>query len=457
MVQEVSCDYLWGISNTLYMPVYYPITLSWFGASIDLLSGCINSSAINTFPPDSGSRIAYSTVPKNVFGTQSPRTGKNYLHLAFATKFGINDSIKEYASNAINLEANKSYCVGFWANLADSSNMHSYGPGIKFFDLNPGNADTYKHFYEPDVWGDFFLTDSVDWKKVRGIYTATGNEQYFAVGNFWPNSNEYNIRYGPGFFPGTAFTYWRSSMFIDDVFITELGNISAGNNKDICLGDSVTLGSAEISGADYTWYPAEGLSNIHAAQPKAAPNTTTTYHLIMDQCRILYDSVTVTVRNPNELAIFPKEISACKGTSVTIAPINTYNNSGSTLSFIPANSFTKTYPDSAIFNAEQNTNILVVQQFNGTCAQVQNNISINASNCKDSPICGSYVNENSILLTPFPTKELTIYSLAGSIIYYASNYNNDYNCTDLSSGIYLLKQSFVDGTERVCKLCWVKR
>jgi hypothetical protein len=455
---DMSCEELGlfqfpaGIRNVVWPP--HP---PWFGASVDLMSACFNWLL---WPPSPFPWLygcpGFSTVPANYCGTQYPHNGNNYLLLQYGIFVGnlsTDTAGREYASSTIQLQDNKEYCAGFWANLGDSSSIYSYGPGIKFFNSNPGNNVFNRYFLEPDVWGDFFLDDSLRWKKVSGVYKATGNEQYFVVGNFWPPTAQYNLRqeFKPHSYP------WSSIMFIDDVFITELGNISAGSNKDICLGDSVTLGSAEIPGADYTWYPSEGLSNIHAAQPKAAPNTTTTYHLIMDQCRILYDSVTVTVRNPNELAIFPKEISVCKGTSVAIAPINTYNNSGSTLAFIPANSFTKIYPDSAIFNAEQNTNIAVVQQFNGTCAQVQNNISIKTSTCKDSASCGGYVNENSILLTPFPTKELTIYSLAGSIVFYASNYNNDYNCSDLSSGIYLLKQTFADGSERVCKLGWVKR
>ena len=378
------------------------------------------------------------------------------MHLAYSNKNYNTDTLfREHANSPVELVAQKEYCVGFYTVLADSSNMFSYGPGIKFYEHDPYiNGVVFIYDYNPDVWGNFFMDDSVNWRKVSGTYTATGQEQYFTIGNFWTASEQHNPK-APINNTYTGFGVCR--IYIDDVFITELSNISAGSNKDICLGDSITLGSAEIPGADYTWYPAEGLSNIHAAQPKAAPSITTTYHLIMDQCRILYDSVTVNVRNPNELAIFPKEISACKGTSVTIAPSNTYNNSGSTLAFIPANSFTKIYLDSAIFNAEQNTNIAVVQQFNGTCAQVQNNISIKTSTCKDSPICGGYVNENSILLTPFPTKELTIYSLAGNIVFYASNYNNDYNFSSLSSGIYLLKQKFADSTEKVCKLGWLKR
>jgi hypothetical protein len=454
---DTTCEDFYNLPD-IYRTAGIAPCLPWFGSTVDLMTACIRWQGlplIDNFTPCNG-LTGFSTVPQNYAGWQYPHLGNNYLHLSYSNKdFNTDTLFKEHANSQIKLVSQKEYCVGFYTVLADSSNMFSYGPGIKFFDHYPYvKGSGIITDYNPDVWGNFFMDDSINWRKVSGTYTATGQEQYLSIGNFWPASDQNNPN-APisNMYPGLR----RCRIYIDDVFITELGNISAGTNKDICLGDSVTLGSAEILGADYTWYPSEGLSNIHAAQPKAAPNTTTTYHLIMDQCRILYDSVTVTVRNPNELAIFPKEISVCKGTSVTIAPINTYNNNGSTLAFIPANSFTKIYPDSVIFNAEQNTNIAVVQQFNGSCAQVQNNISIKTSTCKDSPVCGGYVNENSILLTPFPTKELIIYSLAGSIVFYASNYNNDYNCSDLSSGIYLLKQTFVDGTEKVCKLGWVNR
>ncbi len=452
-LNDTTCEDFYNLPDIFRTAGFAPC-LPWFGNSVDLMTSCIRWQGlplIDNFTPCNG-LTGCSTVPQNYGGWQYPHSGNNYLLLSYSNKdFNTDTLFKEHANSQIKLVAQKEYCVGFYTVLADTSNMFSYGPGIKFFDHYPYvNGSGTITDYNPDVWGNFFMDDSINWRKVSGTYTATGQEQYLSIGNFWTASDQNNPN-APisNMYPGLR----RCVIYIDDVFITEMGNINVGENKEICLGDSVTLGSAEILGADYTWYPAEGLSNIHAAQPKAAPNTTTTYHLIMDQCRILYDSVTVVVKKEE----FPKEISACVGQKITILPIANGQELEGKLVFSPAEIFSVVYPDSAILSVEQNTTITVAQEFDGGCRVINNTIVITTNDCGSNVSCSAYANQFGLLQTPKATKELTIYSLAGNIVFYSSNYNNDYNFSTLSSGIYLLKQTFADGTEKVCKLGWVKR
>jgi hypothetical protein len=450
---DTTCEDFYNLPD-IYRTAGIAPCLPWFGSTVDLMTACIRWQGlplIDNFTPCNG-LTGFSTVPQNYAGWQYPHLGNNYLHLSYSNKdFNTDTLFKEHANSQIKLVSQKEYCVGFYTVLADSSNMFSYGPGIKFFDHYPYvKGSGIITDYNPDVWGNFFMDDSINWRKVSGTYTATGQEQYLSIGNFWPASDQNNPN-APisNMYPGLR----RCRIYIDDVFITELGNISAGNNKEICLGDSVTLGSSEIPGADYTWYPSEGLSNIHAAQPKAAPNTTTTYHLIMDQCRILYDSVTVVVKK----AEFPKEITACVGQKITILPIANGQDLEGKLVFSPAEIFSAVYPDSAILSVEQNTTITVAQEFDGGCRVINNTIVITTTDCDSRVSCSAYANQFGLLQTPKATKELTIYSLAGNIVFYETNYTNNFDCNTLSSGIYLLKQKFADGSEKVCKFGWVKR
>jgi hypothetical protein len=120
-----------GITNVVWPP--HP---PWFGSTVDLISACFNWLL---WPPNPGWTHACpraSTVPANYGGTQYPHNGNNFLlqlYNVFVGDISI-DTVREYASSTIQLQANKEYCAGFWANLGDSSCIYSYGPGIKFLE-----------------------------------------------------------------------------------------------------------------------------------------------------------------------------------------------------------------------------------------------------------------------------------------------------------------------------------
>ncbi|MBI3260601.1 MAG: T9SS type A sorting domain-containing protein [Ignavibacteriae bacterium] len=92
--------------------------------------------------------------------------------------------------------------------------------------------------------------------------------------------------------------------------------INAGEDKTICLGDSVQLGVEPESGSIYSWQPSIGLSDASIANPIAYPKQTTTYILTVNNSTRCIDSVLVTVKEPNDskftltpsnIPIFPGE------------------------------------------------------------------------------------------------------------------------------------------------------
>lgn len=77
--------------------------------------------------------------------------------------------------------------------------------------------------------------------------------------------------------------------------------ISAGNDQEICQGNSVKLKSTGNNITSYQWFPQSELSNSQIADPVASPSHTTLYVLQVANvdCRV-YDSVLVTVNiNPS--------------------------------------------------------------------------------------------------------------------------------------------------------------
>lgn len=74
--------------------------------------------------------------------------------------------------------------------------------------------------------------------------------------------------------------------------------VDAGADQTICQGETVTIGSAPISGTTYNWIPTFGLVSPQASQTDATPQNTTSYILIAQQngCTAS-DTVTITVNS----------------------------------------------------------------------------------------------------------------------------------------------------------------
>lgn len=85
----------------------------------------------------------------------------------------------------------------------------------------------------------------------------------------------------------------------DTVIVTPTVIANAGNDRMICSGGSVMIGTSARSGTNYVWSPNTGLDNANIAEPVANPATTTTY--IVSATRngcVRMDTVTVTVVTP---------------------------------------------------------------------------------------------------------------------------------------------------------------
>lgn len=94
----------------------------------------------------------------------------------------------------------------------------------------------------------------------------------------------------------------------------------AGPDLTTC-GDSVTLGTPAVPGYIYSWTPAAGLNNPNIAQPRALPNSTTTYTLTVSvnggTCPNATDNVQVTVNTPPNVYAGP-DTSMCVPGSINL-------------------------------------------------------------------------------------------------------------------------------------------
>ncbi len=101
------------------------------------------------------------------------------------------------------------------------------------------------------------------------------------------------------------------------VQVDTLPVVSAGPDKEICIGSSTTL---LATGANtYTWTPAAGLSNANSANPTANPTATTTYVVTGtngNNCSAT-DTVMITV-HPLPTVSAGNDKTICKGIGVTL-------------------------------------------------------------------------------------------------------------------------------------------
>lgn len=119
----------------------------------------------------------------------------------------------------------------------------------------------------------------------------------------------------------------RDSVFVD---VSSTVPTNAGNDKLICLGDEIQIGTSNQSpaGTSFLWQPAIGLDDPTLEMPIASPNTTTNYYLytLNDTCSGI-DSMTVVV-NPVPYADFDIDFMVnCDGlrSEVTNLSVNAFD------------------------------------------------------------------------------------------------------------------------------------
>ena len=246
-------------------------------------------------------------VPYEAQGFQYPRTGNGFgSFFLFLIGPGVQDR-REYLQVPLTttLTAGKTYCGTMYLNLYNQSKYTTDKAGMHFSSTpyacnqamplpqvipplnvvpqitNPGN----------------FITDTLNWTEIYGTFSATGNEQYLTIGNFYNDAATNTVVANP------SSGYTNTYFLIDDVSLEEMIPAKAINDTSICVNDSITLAQpSPTEFAEYSWQPAAGLSCNTCASPKAAPQSSTTYTLTKKQCHATTtDVVSITVKTDCDL------------------------------------------------------------------------------------------------------------------------------------------------------------
>jgi hypothetical protein len=125
--------------------------------------------------------------------------------------------------------------------------------------------------------------------------------------------------------------YFGNDFALDEISFKSLCSVQAcaGQNQEICFGDTVVLGELANKSAiqgfkpySYRWYPEEGLNSPFVPNPLAFPTKTTTYYLeVTDSLGcVAFDSVTVIVHSkPLATITTDKPMPICPCDSVKLS------------------------------------------------------------------------------------------------------------------------------------------
>jgi gliding motility-associated-like protein len=303
-----------GFLNYPFSGIYYNGLISWYGPNLgspDYHNVCNTSYNL------------YFGVPISIEGFQLPKSGNGFC--GFCVYYGPSET-HEYISVKLKnqLIAGKNYCAKFYVNLTDSSFYASSNIGIYFSDTAIHQNNNMEFPFTPQIENPVgnFITDKINWVEINGSFIANGGEQYITIGNFHSNGSTSII-------PQIInCDYCRpiSYYFVEDVSVYDCDSIvsaDAGNNLQICLKDSITIGNGNhLSDYGYSWLPATGLNDPNIYNPKASPPITTTYYLTQTDFlgTITTDSVIVTVVNcdSNAVAEAGNSQTICKGNAIQI-------------------------------------------------------------------------------------------------------------------------------------------
>ena len=217
---------------------------------------------------------------------QAPRTGVAYIDIAIYTQSSTQESSIPQVKLIDTLKAGKTYCVTYYVSLWNNSkySLDKLGalltptPYPCFVAGNPTVA------VAGQVTPQVVSTPSVSYED------TFGNEAYLTIGDFFTHAQHYIKNSYPSNCNGLA------EYYVDDVSVEVVEIAKAKNDTLIYQGDSVLVGANNSEAALFSWQPSAGLSCTNCPNPKASPNSTTTYTVTKTQCKaVTSDVITVSV------------------------------------------------------------------------------------------------------------------------------------------------------------------
>jgi len=154
-------------------------------------------------------------VPNNVNGYQPSHSGIAYAGLY--TYWGYNSNFREYLEVQLitPLIANECYYFEMFINLANLSHYAADTISAYFSDTAVSGLHSHSPFlFNSQIKNQSgIISDTLNWTKVSGTFTASGGESYLIIGNQNDDVHTDTLSVSTSFY---RFSY----VYIDDVFLT---------------------------------------------------------------------------------------------------------------------------------------------------------------------------------------------------------------------------------------------
>lgn len=198
-----------------------------------------------TIPNDGTSDIYSTLVPatctanclSSIQGSQAPRTGEIMCaFILYGIHYSSIYSYREYIQTQLTspLIIEKKYYAEMYVSLADFVKYGCNNIGMAFSTTQITEPNDGVISFTPQVKSSAIITDTINWVKISGIFTATKAAKYLTIGNFNDDTSTAATILNNNYRLNTAYYY------IDDILLEEFCN-PHDSISSICKGNSITL------------------------------------------------------------------------------------------------------------------------------------------------------------------------------------------------------------------------
>lgn len=309
-----------GFTSTLANPTITPLqNTTYFLTETVTSTSCSRTNSVLVqsvpLPPP------YVSNDKSICIGSSTNIGQNILNLNY---YSWRSSPPGFTSTAYNPNVAPTTTTTYYLTVTDGN----WNSGCKDSDSVVITVN-----YPPLILSDSVKSICIGDSVVIGKLAVTGNSySWYSVPNgFYAYSASVKVS------PAVSTKYFLSETILGtgcnrisevNVTVNALPNALVGQNKNLCLGQTVSIGSLPVSGSTYAWTSLPAGSTYNISKPVVSPTVTTVYTLTetnINGC-VRSNSVTVTV-NPLPKAKVGNANTICKGSSILVGDTSINGNS----------------------------------------------------------------------------------------------------------------------------------
>ncbi len=198
-------------------------------------------------------------IPSNCSGFQATHSGDAYISIQ-----AVNKRIEHREAAIIQtklktqlIEGHKYYTEVF-ISLAENSTITTSSLWIYFSDSSFANINSNKKLFliQPQIINnkDSFVTDTLNWVKFSGVYTAKGTEKYFLFGT---QEREMKIKN----LTDQEHLQWRGDFYVDDFLVEDLTAKFDFNKNEPLILKNILFKSASSQLLEESFNELNSLSN----------------------------------------------------------------------------------------------------------------------------------------------------------------------------------------------------